>query len=154
VDDLIRGLVTLAESDAHEPANLGNPAEMTLLEMAKLIIELTGSRSEIVFGPLPIDDPQVRQPDITRARQLLRWEPEIDVREGLGRAIEHYTATLGGARPQLKIGSTAAILRRLQSPPWADAVASRSWSSPPLSSPPARARSPWVTGVGTGHGLM
>jgi dTDP-glucose 4,6-dehydratase len=75
--------------------NLGNPAEMALLEMAELIIELTESRSEIVFEALPIDDPQVRQPDITRARQLLGWEPEIDVREGLRRTIEHYTATLG-----------------------------------------------------------
>jgi dTDP-glucose 4,6-dehydratase len=95
VDDLIRGLVMLAESDVHEPVNLGNPAEMALLEMAELIIELTESRSEIVFEALPIDDPQVRQPDIVRAKQLLGWEPEIDVREGLRRTIEHYTATLG-----------------------------------------------------------
>jgi dTDP-glucose 4,6-dehydratase len=95
VDDLVRGLVTLAESDVHEPVNLGNPAEMTLLEMAELIIELTDSRSEIVFEALPIDDPQVRQPDIVRAKQLLGWEPEIDVREGLRRTIEPYTATLG-----------------------------------------------------------
>jgi dTDP-glucose 4,6-dehydratase len=95
VDDLIRGVVTLAESDIHEPVNLGNPAEMALLEMAELIIELTDSRSEIVFEALPIDDPQVRQPDIMRARQLLGWEPEIDVREGLRRTIEHYTAPLG-----------------------------------------------------------
>jgi dTDP-glucose 4,6-dehydratase len=94
VDDLLRGLVTLAESDVHEPVNRGNPAEMTLLEMAELIIELTGSRSELVFEALPIDDPQVRQPDFTRARQLLGWEPEIDVRDGLGHTIEHYTATL------------------------------------------------------------
>jgi dTDP-glucose 4,6-dehydratase len=92
VDDLIRGLVLLAESDVHEPVNLGNPAEMALLEMAELIIELTESRSEIVFESLPVDDPQVRQPDITRARQLLDWEPEVDVREGLRRTIEHYTA--------------------------------------------------------------
>jgi dTDP-glucose 4,6-dehydratase len=95
VDDLLRGLVLLAESHVHEPVNVGNPGEMTLQEMAELIIELTGSRSEIVFEALPVDDPQVRQPDITRARQLLRWEPQIDVREGLGRTIEHYTATLG-----------------------------------------------------------
>jgi dTDP-glucose 4,6-dehydratase len=95
VDDLIRGLVMLAESDVHEPVNLGNPTEMALLEMAELIIELTESRSELVFEALPIDDPQVRQPDIVRAKQLLGWEPEIDVREGLRRTIEHYTATLG-----------------------------------------------------------
>ena len=95
VDDLIRGLVLLAESDVHEPVNLGNPNEMSLLELAKVIIELTESRSEIVFEALPIDDPQVRQPDITRARQLLGWEPEIDIREGLRRTIERYTETLG-----------------------------------------------------------
>jgi dTDP-glucose 4,6-dehydratase len=97
VDDLIRGLVSLAESVVHEPVNLGNPSEMSLLAMAELVIELTDSSSEIVFEALPVDDPQVRQPDITRARQLLRWEPEIDVREGLRRTIEHYTATLGAS---------------------------------------------------------
>jgi UDP-glucuronate decarboxylase len=95
VDDLIRGLVLLAESDVHEPVNLGNPDEMSLLDLAKLIIELTESGSEIVFEALPVDDPQVRQPDITRARQLLGWEPEIDIREGLRRTIEHYTRILG-----------------------------------------------------------
>jgi dTDP-glucose 4,6-dehydratase len=95
VDDLIRGLVMLAESNVHEPVNLGNPTEMTLLEMAELIIELTDSRSEIVYEALPADDPQVRRPDITRARQLLGWEPEIDVREGLRRTIAHYTQVLG-----------------------------------------------------------
>jgi dTDP-glucose 4,6-dehydratase len=95
VDDLVRGLVLLAESEVHEPVNLGNPGEMSVLEMAELIIELTESRSEIVFEALPVDDPQVRQPDITRAKQLLSWEPKIDVREGLRRTIAHYTATLG-----------------------------------------------------------
>ena len=79
----------------HEPVNLGNPNEMSLLEMAKLVIELTESRSEIVFEALPIDDPQVRQPDITRAKQLLGWEPEVDLREGLRRTIEHYAKVLG-----------------------------------------------------------
>jgi dTDP-glucose 4,6-dehydratase len=95
VTDLIRGLVLLAESEVHEPVNLGNPAELALLEMAELIIELTKSRSEIVFEALPIDDPQVRQPDITRAKQLLGWEPEVDVREGLRRTIAHYGQILG-----------------------------------------------------------
>ena len=88
VDDLIRGLVALAESDVHEPVNIGNPNEMTLLEMAETVVELTDSRSEIVFEALPIDDPQIRQPDITRARDLLGWEPEVDLREGLGQTIE------------------------------------------------------------------
>jgi dTDP-glucose 4,6-dehydratase len=97
VDDLIRGLVLLSESEAHEPVNLGNPDEMSLLELAKMIIELTESRSEIVFEALPIDDPQVRRPDITRARQLFGWEPEVDIRDGLRRTIEHYTKVLGQA---------------------------------------------------------
>ena len=95
VDDLIRGLVSLAESDVHEPVNIGNPNEMSLLEMARLIIELTESRSEVVYEALPVDDPQVRQPDITRARALLSWEPEMDVREGLRRTIEFYSGRTG-----------------------------------------------------------
>jgi dTDP-glucose 4,6-dehydratase len=90
VDDLIRGLVSLAESGLHEPVNLGNPDEMTLLDMARLVVELTGSQSEIIFEALPVDDPQVRQPDITRAKQLLGWEPEFDVQEGLRRTMERY----------------------------------------------------------------
>ena len=96
VDDLIRGLVLLAESGVHEPVNIGNPNEMTLLEMAKLVVELTESRSEIVFEALPVDDPQVRQPDITRARDLLGWEPQVDLREGLTKTIEHRMSELGG----------------------------------------------------------
>jgi dTDP-glucose 4,6-dehydratase len=95
VDDMIRGLISLAESGVHEPVNLGNPDEMSLIDMAKLVVELTESRSEVVFEALPIDDPQVRQPDITRARDLLGWEPEIDMRDGLKRTIEHYTRVLG-----------------------------------------------------------
>jgi dTDP-glucose 4,6-dehydratase len=94
VDDLIRGLVALAESDVHEPVNIGNPNEMTLLEMASLVVELTESRSEIVFEALPVDDPQVRQPDIGRARDLLGWEPEVDLREGLTKTIEYYGDSL------------------------------------------------------------
>jgi len=87
VDDLIRGLVALAESGVHDPVNVGNPEEMSLLDMAKLVIELTESRSEVVFEALPVDDPKIRQPDITRARNLLGWEPEIDISEGLRRTI-------------------------------------------------------------------
>ena len=94
VDDLVRGLVLLAESGVHDPVNIGNPNEMTLLEMAKTVIELTESRSEIVFEALPVDDPQVRQPDITRARDLLGWEPEIELREGLRRTIEQAGAAM------------------------------------------------------------
>src|SRR5919107_2216339 len=99
VDDLIRGLVLLMESGVHEPVNIGNPNEMTLLEMARTIVEMTESRSEIVFEALPVDDPQVRQPDITRARQLLGWEPEVDLREGLRQTIDFAVEQLGGARP-------------------------------------------------------
>ncbi|MGH2985493.1 MAG: UDP-glucuronic acid decarboxylase family protein [Solirubrobacterales bacterium] len=88
VDDLIRGLVMLAESDVHNPVNVGNPIEYTLLELAQAVIEVTESRSEIVHEALPTDDPQVRQPDITRARQLLGWEPEVELRDGLRMTIE------------------------------------------------------------------
>jgi dTDP-glucose 4,6-dehydratase len=87
VDDLIRGLILLAESGEHLPVNLGNPDEKTLLELAETIIRVTGSSSEIVFEALPVDDPQVRQPDITRAKQLLGWEPEIELEDGLRRTI-------------------------------------------------------------------
>jgi dTDP-glucose 4,6-dehydratase len=87
VDDLVRGLVLLAESAEHLPVNIGNPSEMSLLELAEAIVRATGSSSEIVFEALPVDDPQVRQPDITRAQQLLGWEPEIGLDEGLRRTL-------------------------------------------------------------------
>src|SRR5213076_444850 len=87
VDDLIRGLVALAESDVHLPVNLGNPKEMTISDREP-VTSITDSRSEIVFEALPVDDPQVRQPDITRARQLLGWEPEIELADGLRMTIE------------------------------------------------------------------
>ncbi|MBD0290240.1 MAG: SDR family oxidoreductase [Thermoleophilia bacterium] len=83
VDDLIRGLFALAGSCEHLPVNLGNPAEMTLVELAECVIRVTGSESEVVFEALPVDDPQVRQPDITRARQVLGWQPEVSLEEGL-----------------------------------------------------------------------
>jgi dTDP-glucose 4,6-dehydratase len=88
VDDQIRGLVSLMESDVHEPVNIGNPVEMTLLELANTVIEVTESRSEVVYEALPVDDPQVRQPDITRARQLLGWEPQVELADGLRRTID------------------------------------------------------------------
>jgi dTDP-glucose 4,6-dehydratase len=87
VEDMIRGLVLLAESGEHLPVNLGNPDEKPLLELAETIIRLTGSSSEIVFEALPVDDPQVRQPDITRARQLLGWQPEVELEDGLRKTI-------------------------------------------------------------------
>jgi len=88
VDDLVRGLQLLARSGEHLPVNIGNPQELTLLELAETVIRVTGSKSEIVFEALPVDDPQVRQPDITRARQLLGWEPEVSLEDGLRRMLE------------------------------------------------------------------
>jgi dTDP-glucose 4,6-dehydratase len=88
VDDLIRGMIALAESGQHQPINIGNPNEFTLLQLAEAVIEVTGSSSEIVFEALPTDDPQVRQPDITLARQLLGWEPRVELHEGLAKTLD------------------------------------------------------------------
>jgi dTDP-glucose 4,6-dehydratase len=90
VDDLIRGLVALAQADEHLPVNLGNPREFTLSELAETVLRVTGSKSEVVHEALPIDDPQVRQPDITRAKQLLGWEPDIQLEEGLRRMLPSF----------------------------------------------------------------
>jgi dTDP-glucose 4,6-dehydratase len=99
VEDEIRGIIALAESGHHMPVNIGNPNEFTLLELAKAVIDVTGSRSEIVYEALPTDDPQVRQPDITLAREILGWEPTIDLHEGLRRTIEQSgVETLVGTR--------------------------------------------------------
>jgi dTDP-glucose 4,6-dehydratase len=94
VDDLIDGIYRLLLSDETNPVNIGNPDELTMLQLATEIKELTGSESPIVFKPLPQDDPQVRQPDITRAKQLLGWEPKIDRREGLRRTLEYFRKEL------------------------------------------------------------
>lgn len=108
VDDLIEGLIRLAESGEHDPVNLGNPGEYTLLHLAENIKAVTRSQSEIVFEALPVDDPKVRQPDITRARELLGWEPVVGLRDGLERlhrfesersAREHSHAHLRGSVP-------------------------------------------------------
>ncbi|HEX9415157.1 MAG TPA: UDP-glucuronic acid decarboxylase family protein [Gaiellaceae bacterium] len=87
VDDLVRGLHLLAESGEHDPVNLGNPGEFSVLELAETVLRVTGSKSEIVFEALPVDDPRVRQPDISRAREVLGWEPEIDLEGGLRRML-------------------------------------------------------------------
>jgi dTDP-glucose 4,6-dehydratase len=92
VSDEIRGIIALAESGYHEPVNIGNPDEFTLLELAETVKGVTASSSEIVFEALPVDDPKQRQPDITLARELLRWSPEVSLREGLERTIEQSGA--------------------------------------------------------------
>ncbi len=88
VSDLVRGIIGLSESGHHFPVNVGNPDEFTLLELAHVVIEVTGSESEILFEALPTDDPKVRQPDTTLAREILGWAPEVSLREGLRRTIE------------------------------------------------------------------
>jgi dTDP-glucose 4,6-dehydratase len=88
VSDLVEGIWALMQADVNEPVNIGNPREMTLLELARQIIRMSDSRSEVVFRPLPTDDPKVRQPDITKARRLLGWEPKVEVEDGLRRTID------------------------------------------------------------------
>ncbi len=94
IDDLVDGIWRLMQAPVNDPVNIGNPHEMTLLELAKRIIRLADSQSEIVFRPLPVDDPKVRQPDITRARTLLGWEPRVDVDEGLRLTIQWFRQKL------------------------------------------------------------
>ncbi|MFC1453056.1 UDP-glucuronic acid decarboxylase family protein [Verrucomicrobiota bacterium] len=95
VSDLIEGIFRLSMSDCEGPVNIGNPKEMTILELARKIVELTGGRAEIVFEPLPVDDPKVRQPDITLAGNRLGWEPVVALDEGLPRTVEYFRS-LGG----------------------------------------------------------
>ncbi|MBA2638364.1 MAG: SDR family oxidoreductase [Solirubrobacterales bacterium] len=99
VNDLVRGMIALSESGYHAPVNIGNPDEYTLLQLAKAVVEVTASRSEILFEALPTDDPQVRQPDITLARDLLGWGPEIGLNDGLRRTID-----LAGADALVGVG--------------------------------------------------
>jgi dTDP-glucose 4,6-dehydratase len=90
VSDLVRGILGLMESDTNEPVNIGNPHELTIEEIARTIVRLVGSRSKIVYRPLPVDDPKQRRPDITRARTLLGWEPKVSLEDGLRTAIEYF----------------------------------------------------------------
>ncbi len=90
VSDLVDGIIRMMESKENSPINIGNPAEMTIKQIAETIIEMTGSTSTIIYQPLPEDDPKVRKPDITRARTLLGWEPKVDLREGLTKTIEYF----------------------------------------------------------------
>jgi dTDP-glucose 4,6-dehydratase len=98
VDDLIEGIKKLLDSDEAEPVNLGNPEEITILDFAKEIIDLTGSKSRIIYFPLPKNDPKVRQPDITKAKTLLKWEPEVSRREGLSRTLQYFKEKLSEAQ--------------------------------------------------------
>jgi len=88
VGDLVRGILALLDSDEHEPVNVGNPTEMSMNEFAETVLRVTGSSAGVVHEPLPVDDPKVRQPDISKARRLLRWEPEVSLEDGLRRTVE------------------------------------------------------------------
>jgi dTDP-glucose 4,6-dehydratase len=94
VDDLVEGIVRLLASKEVHPTNIGNPHEMTILDFAKAVRELCGSKSEIVFKPLPVDDPKIRQPDIGKARRVLGWEPKVELRTGLERTLAYFRARL------------------------------------------------------------
>ncbi len=91
ISDIVEGLYKLLMSDEHEPVNLGNPSEITVLQLAEEVIELTSSKSKIIFKPLPQDDPRVRRPDITKARNVLDWEPKVDRQEGLAKTMEYFS---------------------------------------------------------------
>jgi dTDP-glucose 4,6-dehydratase len=90
ITDLVDGIIKLMLSDVNDPVNIGNPRETTIEEIAKTIIKMTGSKSQIIYKPLPTDDPKVRQPDITRARALLKWEPKVSLEEGLVKTLEYF----------------------------------------------------------------
>ncbi len=94
VEDLIEGIVRLSRSDEHLPTNIGNPTEFTILECAQTVLEVTGSKSKMRFEPLPVDDPARRKPDITKAKKVLGWEPNVSLREGLHRFLGHFRDNL------------------------------------------------------------
>jgi dTDP-glucose 4,6-dehydratase len=94
VDDLVEGIWRLSRCDEHLPVNIGNPSEMTILQFAQAVVAATGSKSQIVFKPLPVDDPKVRQPDIKKARKLLGWEPKVGLEEGLRRTLDYFRPKL------------------------------------------------------------
>jgi len=98
VDDLIEGIVRLFERGTPEPTNLGNPHEFTVRQLADRVLQLTGSKSQIVQRPLPVDDPRVRQPDISYARRTLDWEPTVRLEEGLRRTIEYFRGVVARER--------------------------------------------------------
>ena len=109
IDDLVEGLVRLLFADHQMPVNLGNPGELTVLQLAEIIRRLTGSRSDIIHRPLPVDDPRRRQPDISMARRILDWEPRIGLEDGLARTIAWWTE--GGPHARVPAGVTQGLAR-------------------------------------------
>jgi dTDP-glucose 4,6-dehydratase len=138
VDDLVEGIWRTLGSRENLPINLGNPDEMTILEFAEAVLELTGSRSSIVFKELPVDDPRVRQPDITKARKLLGWEPKVALREGLARTLSYFKSRVAGNAPPRVADSTGSAPPRVADP--AGSVLPR--AADPAGSPPPRAVDP------------
>jgi len=98
VSDLIAGIVKLSKSEEHLPTNIGNPVEFTMLECAKEVLALVGSKSELTFMPLPQDDPKQRKPDITKAKSLLGWEPKVPLREGLAKSLDYFKACVAAEK--------------------------------------------------------
>jgi nucleoside-diphosphate-sugar epimerase len=105
VEDEVEGIFRLFFSDVNEPVNVGNPGEFTVAELAELVLELTESSSELRYLPLPEDDPKTRKPDNTRARELLGWQPEISLREGLSRTIKYFR----GLQEEKRLGSATIL---------------------------------------------
>jgi len=94
ISDLVEGIYNLMMSDESEPVNIGNPNEMTVLQLAERILKKTGSKSKIIFKPLPVDDPKQRRPDISKAKKLLKWEPIVSLEDGLDKTIEYFEEKL------------------------------------------------------------
>ena len=95
VSDEIEGIVRLGKSSEHEPVNIGNPTEFTILECAERVLAVTGSKSKLRYEPLPVDDPKQRRPDISKAKRLLGWEPQVDLESGLRRSLEYFREAVG-----------------------------------------------------------
>ena len=107
VADLIEGILRLADSKIHDPVNIGNPNEITILQFAQIVLDLTKSKSEIIFKPLPVDDPKIRQPDITKAKKELKWTPKTSLEEGLKVTIDYFRQNPSKAARGKLAGSAA-----------------------------------------------
>ena len=104
VSDEVDGILRLSESSEHDPVNIGNPTEFTILECARLVLAITGSTSNIQFRPLPQDDPKQRRPDISKARRLLGWEPKVDLESGLKQSLEYFRKSVAEEKPRRRKG--------------------------------------------------